>query len=86
MHCTNMQIKINDSALTSKLEHIAHQDGVSVEQVAVELLNSALAEETAVNELVEFLKPRIDEARTGELIDQSPSEVAQEVHAELGIK
>ncbi len=79
-----MQIEINDSTLTSKLERIAHQDGVSVEQIAVDLLNSALTEEAAVNELVDFLKPRIDEARTGELIDQSPSEVAQEVHTELG--
>ena len=80
----DMQIEINDSALTGKLERIANQDGVPVEQVAVDLLNSALAEEVAVHELVDFLKPRLDEARTGELIDQSPSEVAQEVHAELG--
>ena len=79
-----MHIEINDSALTSKLERIASQDGVSVEQVAVDLLNSALAEEVAINKLLDLFKPRIDEAWTGELIDQSPSEVAQEVHAELG--
>lgn len=81
-----MQITINDSILTSKLERIALQGGVPVEQVAIDLLNSALAENAAVNELIDFLKPRIDEARSGELIDQSPSEVAQEVHTELGIR
>ena len=81
-----MQIEINDSTLTGKLERIAHQEGVPVEQVAVDLPNSALAEEAAANELADFLKPRINEARTSELIDQFPSEVAQEVHTELGIK
>ena len=54
-----MQIEINDSTLTDKLERIAHQDGVSVEQIALDLLNSALAEEAAERELVDFLKPRI---------------------------
>ncbi len=81
----SMQIEINDSTLTGKLERIAHKDGVSVEQVAVDLLNLALAEEAAVDRLVEFLNPRIDEARKGKLIDQSPSEVANEVHTELGV-
>ena len=57
-----MQIEINDNALTSKLERIASQDGVSVEQVAVDLLNSALAEEVAINKLLDLFKPRIDEA------------------------
>ena len=43
-------------------------------------------EEAAMNELLEFLKLRIEEATNGELIDQSSSEVAKEVYAEFGIE
>lgn len=40
-----MQIEINDTTITRKLERIAQQDGLSVEQVAVDLINSALSHE-----------------------------------------
>ena len=42
-----MQIEINDKALEGKLERIARQDGVPVEQVAIDLINSALDDDAA---------------------------------------
>ena len=79
-----MQIEINDKVLTGKLERIARQDGVSVEQVAVDLINLALDDDAAaVKALEDFLQPRIDRARRGETVDTTVEEIFSQVRAEL---
>jgi len=80
-----MQIEINDDTLTGKLERIARQDGIPVEQVAVDLINSALDDDdaAAVQALEDFLQPRIDRARRGETVDTTVEEIFSQVRAEL---
>ena len=79
-----MQIEINDEVLTGKLERIARQDGVSVEQVAVDLINSALDDDAAaIKALEDFLQPRIDRARRGKTVDTTVEEIFSQVRAEL---
>ena len=81
-----MQIEINDEVLTSKLERIALQDGMPVEQVAVDLINSALNDDAvAIKALEDFLQPRIDRARRGETVDTTVEEIFSQVRAELNV-
>ena len=81
-----MQIEINDEVLTSKLERIAVQDGVSVEQVAVDLINSALDDDAAaIKALEDFLQPRIDRARRGETVKTTVEEIFDRVDKEFEI-
>ena len=81
-----MQIEINDKVLASKLECIALQDGVSVEQVVVNLINSALDDDAAaIKALEDFLQPRIDRARRGETVDTTVEEIFSQVRAELNV-
>lgn len=69
-----------------QLKAVAALSGKTLKEYVLEKTLPSNDKEAAMNELVEFLKPRIEEARSGELIDQSPSEVAKEVYAELGIE
>lgn len=81
-----MHIEINDKALEGKLERIAHQDGVPVEQVAVDLINSALDDDAvAVKALEDFLQPRIDRARRGETVKVTVEEIFDRVDKEFEI-
>ena len=81
-----MHIEINDKAIAGKLERIANQDGVPVEQVAIDLINSALADDAAaIKALEDFLQPRIDRARRGETVDTTVEEIFSQVRAELNV-
>ena len=81
-----MQIEINDKALEGKLEIIAAQDGVPVEQVAVDIIHTALAdEEAAVRALEDFLQPRIDRAHRGETVDTTVEEIFDRVDKEFEV-
>ena len=81
-----MQIEINDDTLTGKLERIAQQDGVSVEQVAVDFIKSGLDQADPVGALETFLQPTIDCARRGEFSTRSTEDIVKDVYQELDAK
>ena len=81
-----MNIALDDSTVKA-LEHRAQEMGIEVEPMTNELLKTVIADEAvALQEFEDFMRPRIEEVKRGELINQSPSEIAAEVYKELGIK
>ena len=64
-----MHIEINDRTLTGKLENIAHKYGVSIEKLAIDLLNVALAEEATVEKLKAYAFYQREPSRSTSLYD-----------------
>ncbi|MEM0965343.1 MAG: hypothetical protein AAGJ81_04205 [Verrucomicrobiota bacterium] len=81
-----MLIEITDAEIAGKLEHIAAQDGVSVEQVAVDFIKSGVDQSDAIKDLEAHLQPSIEQAERGEFSPRSVQDIVKDVYQELDAK
>ncbi len=71
----------------NQLKALATQSGKSIEDYVLgKTLLLDAEDETDMQEFLEFLKPRIEEASRGEVVNQSVTEIVEEVYKELGVK
>lgn len=69
-----------------KLKALAALQGKSIKEYVLDRTLGAAKgtdEERAIGELVDFLSSRVEQARRGEVVNQSVEEIFNEVYAEL---
>ena len=70
-----------------RLKTIAALSGQSLKDYVLEkALPFEPDEQTAMDELIQYLKPRIEEARRGKVVNQSVEHIFQETYSEIDAK